>query len=903
MAPLIQEVEDDPSSLPSLETGTHVPTTIQLTENEARLRDLLLDTAKHIDETNESAEPLVLRFTGGWVRDKLLGVPSHDIDVGISSMTGLDFGLRIKDFLGIDGNLEKYNLTKKDMGGLHQIKANPEKSKHLETVTTRILGYDVDLVNLRKETYSEDSRNPQMEFGTPEEDALRRDATVNAMFYNINTGQIEDFTGHGRTDMAKRIIRTPLEPYQTFKDDPLRVLRLIRFASRLDYSIDDHAQAAMTNQEIKDALRKKISRERVGIELEKALRGPHPETALELVFRLDLYKTIFWDPTIPDNKHFVPEEANWQHMVDQLARITAEAGTFYNLLIKSNDDEYVAWLLTALAPYHDAPLPEPSAPGKKAPSPIAVQVAREGIKAPTKICNIVASALQNRSEILEFVDRLNQQLKNRNKKSEGEDFTARDVLGMTVRRWGSTWREQVIFALMSEIADTPEQVEGTLDKYRTFMTHLQSLGISDAYNFKPLIDGKSLAKAMSIPPGPWMKDALDVVMAYQLRNPDKANIEDAVAEVQYSQQIRGELTSALVSHVLRLIIRPLFQPAKPSTITNEGRKNTTEVLPPRITMQSQNEDQMRPWKHDPYALALLGWVLNRGLNEEILEREWPLIIPPVLTLLDDWETKYKEFGAKALRLVLLHTPSDLLKRTGLRDVFEDALVHCLSYLPTVTPEEECVPLLTEVYPALYQLYDVAFMSSSTNARKVKFLDNIIRAGILHGYEITHQYPGILALLFAQLRHVVELLQLETVRHLKFVVPMLTVTLSHPLLQIASDTRQSDKKVASLGAEGSKTFQALLNAVKALRGIISSARPRIPSWRGEILKGLTLCWLKAEESQQPDIHDTREMLGALQEELKTTAKALKSAVSDECDWDQDISVLVEADSRLKSLFQA
>ena len=84
-----------------------------------------------------------------------------------------------------------------------------------------------------------------MEFGTPEEDALRRDATVNALFYNINTEQIEDFTNQGFDDMAKRIIRTPLEPYQTFKDDPLRVLRLIRFASRLDYTIDSESLKAM----------------------------------------------------------------------------------------------------------------------------------------------------------------------------------------------------------------------------------------------------------------------------------------------------------------------------------------------------------------------------------------------------------------------------------------------------------------------------------------------------------------------------------------------------------------------------------------------------------------------------------------------------------------------------------
>jgi tRNA nucleotidyltransferase/poly(A) polymerase len=73
--------------------------------------------------------------------------------------------------------------------------------------------------------------------------------------------------------MKTKLIRTPLEPYQTFKDDPLRVLRLIRFASRLGYHIHEDSQKAMQNEEIKDALKLKISKERVGTEVEKMLRG------------------------------------------------------------------------------------------------------------------------------------------------------------------------------------------------------------------------------------------------------------------------------------------------------------------------------------------------------------------------------------------------------------------------------------------------------------------------------------------------------------------------------------------------------------------------------------------------------------------------------------------------------
>ena len=103
------------------------------------------------------------------------------------------------------------------------IQANPDQSKHLETATVRILGTFVDCVNLRSEVYAENSRIPDIKFGTAEEDAMRRDFTINSMFYNIHTGQIEDYSGRGVIDLNRGVIQTPLPALITFKDDPLRV--------------------------------------------------------------------------------------------------------------------------------------------------------------------------------------------------------------------------------------------------------------------------------------------------------------------------------------------------------------------------------------------------------------------------------------------------------------------------------------------------------------------------------------------------------------------------------------------------------------------------------------------------------------------------------------------------------
>jgi tRNA nucleotidyltransferase (CCA-adding enzyme) len=105
-----------------------------------------------------------------------MGRESSDIDIALDDMFGEDFAELLNEKLYHDLDKKKFGV----------IKANNEKSKHLETATIRVHGMMIDLVNLRSEKYSEDSRVPTIEIGTPEEDAYRRDLTINAMFYNIN---------------------------------------------------------------------------------------------------------------------------------------------------------------------------------------------------------------------------------------------------------------------------------------------------------------------------------------------------------------------------------------------------------------------------------------------------------------------------------------------------------------------------------------------------------------------------------------------------------------------------------------------------------------------------------------------------------------------------------------------
>ncbi|KAI0154877.1 hypothetical protein GGR57DRAFT_502069 [Xylariaceae sp. FL1272] len=508
-------------------------TTIELTPKEVQLKNLLLDAAKYINSSRDASEELVvLRWAGGWVRDRLLGIESHDIDTAINVMTGEAFALKICELCETSEAIKKHSISKSDIGHLHKIAKNPDKSKHLETTTIKLFGYDVDFVNLRKETYPDDSRNPTMEFGTAEEDALRRDATVNALFYNLNTDKVEDFTT-GLQDMESKLIRTPMEPLQTFTDDPLRVLRLVRFASRLGFTIDPSVEKVMGTAKVLKALKLKISRERVGVELEKMLKGNDPRKSLEYINDLGLYHAIFTDPTKKDMPS--PDLTDWSKAYECLAFISQNTtpGSIYSTLIRTDEARYYAWVLAAVSPWtHVKESGQESNKNTKPPPRLATLAVREGIRPPSKLCDLVTAVYRNREDITS--------LKNAVVLKEPY-ISERDRFGMAIRQWDSKvghWRLQVMFALLVE-AMQRWSLEPTnsasnnefLSEWQLFLDHLQELDVMEAPSLKRIIDGTQLAKALGLKPGKWMTKALDVCVAWQLRNPDEVDPEGAVREV------------------------------------------------------------------------------------------------------------------------------------------------------------------------------------------------------------------------------------------------------------------------------------------------------------------------------------------------------------------------------------
>ena len=257
---------------------------------------------------SETADELGLECyaVGGYVRDLFLERPSQDIDVVV-----VGSGIAMAEALG-------QKLGKK---------AHVSVFRNFGTAQVKCGSLEVEFVGARRESYSHDSRKPIVEDGTLEDDQNRRDFTINALTVCLNRARYGELVDpfDGLADMKEKTIRTPLDPDITFSDDPLRMMRCVRFATQLNFYIDDETfEALMRN---KERIRI-ISRERIAEELNKILLAPVPSKGFVELDRCGLLELIFPElvalqgvETIQGRGH----KDNFYHtleVVDNIARMT-----------------------------------------------------------------------------------------------------------------------------------------------------------------------------------------------------------------------------------------------------------------------------------------------------------------------------------------------------------------------------------------------------------------------------------------------------------------------------------------------------------------------------------------------------------------------------------------------------
>jgi poly(A) polymerase len=247
---------------------------------------------------------------GGFVRDFLLGRPSKDIDI-VCIGSGIELAQALAQSLGGDGQVYIF--------------------KNFGTAMLRWQDWEIEFVGARKESYNRDSRNPTVAPGTLSDDQHRRDFTINTLAVQLNGsqwGRLVDDLG-GTEDLEKKIIRTPLDPHKTFSDDPLRMMRAIRFATQLDFTIHEDTLVAIQENVSRIEI---ISQERITDELNKIISARMPSKGFKLLFDTGLLQVIFPELVALQGREIIQGHShkdNFYHTLQVLDNIAAVSDSLW----------------------------------------------------------------------------------------------------------------------------------------------------------------------------------------------------------------------------------------------------------------------------------------------------------------------------------------------------------------------------------------------------------------------------------------------------------------------------------------------------------------------------------------------------------------------------------------------
>lgn len=360
--------------------------------------------------------------------------------------------------------------------------------------------------------------------------------------------------------------------------------------------------------------------------------------------------------------------------------------------------------------------------------------------------------------------------------------------------------------------------------------------------------------------------------------------------------------------LLSNIIKPLFSKSKSERLTSTGRKNlvTNDPLPASVTRFAglfEDDKPQAPWKNG-WTGALLVYILqsyskidDESLRRKTIEGQFYLIVPAILHQLDDLDVTYKSSGCKCLNIlcdVLLSVESAILRKSGLTDVFVDALKRDFSMIPTLTPEDESLRLFEAMYPAFRALVKARFAGISIKdkkeqAVKQQYLTLMLRHQLL--YSLTHLSTGsgsgsamsllLSTFLVSQVGPLFQDMGVAGVVHLQDVLPMLRNVISDPF--------------------ATSTPELLLASLKSMLDIVQVCWARIRDvWWGECLRGAIACWLNVVDDEK-DIREIAmaQKLKLVKLELKTLTSLLEDVVGQP--FESAKKALIQEEPELKTLF--
>ncbi|KAL8234125.1 hypothetical protein R6Q59_020225 [Mikania micrantha] len=504
---------------------------IVLTDKEKQIFDRLCQVLHHFSLETK------LRVAGGWVRDKLLGKECYDIDIALDDMLGREFCEKVNEYLVSTGE---------ETQGIGVIQSNPDQSKHLETARMRLFDVWIDFVNLRSEDYCESSRIPTMQFGTAEQDAYRRDLTINSLFYNINTCSVEDFTGRGLDDLKSGRIVTPLPPKETFLDDPLRVLRAIRFSARFEFEMVGELKLAAADNDVKSAISDKISRERIGHEVDLMVSGNQPTKAMDYIYELGLLWVVFTPPE--SCKPLISKEHDracvqyinlaWRHM--------------HGVGSSLSDDQMRLYLYASLllplwkTVYID---------NKKKTVPVVNYIFRNSLKLKASDADDVMRLHVVAEKVLSLIPVVlsgeDEQTSEICWETEVIDvhpsLKLRILLGLLLREIKDFWRAALMLSsLMYQKDSSVEVIEGDLETKRRVFREVEQeilkLGLDKVWEIKPLINGKDIIRLLELEKGgPVVSEWQRKLVQWQLAYPS-GTVDECIDWMQTQAQLKRART-------------------------------------------------------------------------------------------------------------------------------------------------------------------------------------------------------------------------------------------------------------------------------------------------------------------------------------------------------------------------